>query len=163
MKNLSNDRVVWGQEIVYDVPCHVPAWLGHWVSRDLVKCYFEYVWASLIAQLVKNPPGMQEALVRFLDWEDHLEKDRLPTPVFLGFPCGSAGNESDCNVGDLGSIPELGRSPGEGKGYPFQYSGLENSRDYIVHGVAKSQTGLRDFHFTSLHTCKLHSEAEMIH
>ena len=100
----------------------------------------EFAWASLIAQLVKNPPGMQEALVRFLDWEDHLEKDRLPTPVFLGFPCGSAGNESDCNVGDLGSIPELGRSPGEGKGYPFQYSGLENSRDYIVHGVAKSYT-----------------------
>ena len=57
-----------------------------------------------------------------------------------GFPCGSAGKESACNVGDLGSIPGLGRSPGEGKGYPLQYSGLENSMDYIVHGVAKSQT-----------------------
>jgi len=45
----------------------------------------------------------------------------------LGFPCGSAGKESACNVGDLGSIPGLGRSPGEGKGYPLQYSGLENS------------------------------------
>ena len=42
---------------------------------------------------------------------------RLPTPVFLGFPCGSAGKESICNVGDLGLIPGLGRSPGEGKGY----------------------------------------------
>ena len=71
----------------------------------------------------------------------------LPAPVFLGFPCGSAGKESTCNAGDLGSIPELGRSPGEGKGYPFQYSGLENSMDSIVHGVAKSQTGLSDFHF----------------
>ena len=56
----------------------------------------------------------------------------------MGFPCGSAGNESACNVGDLGSIPGLGRSPGEGKGYPLQYSGLENSMDSIVHGVAKS-------------------------
>ena len=47
----------------------------------------------------------------------------------LGFPGGSAGKESICNVGDLGSIPGLGRSPGEGKGYPFQYSGVENSMD----------------------------------
>ena len=70
-----------------------------------------------------------------------------PTPVFLGFPCGSAGKESICNAGDLGSIPGLGRSPGEGKGYPLQFSGLENSMDYIVHGVAKSQTQLSDFHF----------------
>ena len=54
---------------------------------------------------------------------------RLPTLVFLGFPCGSAGKESACNVGDLGSIPGLGRYPGEGKGYPLQYSGLENSMD----------------------------------
>ena len=58
----------------------------------------------------------------------------------LGFPCGSAGKESTCNVGDLGSISGLGRSPGEGKGYPLQYSGLEKSTDSIVHGVAKSQT-----------------------
>src|SRR5574341_538120 len=56
-----------------------------------------------------------------------------------GFPCGSACKESACNVGDLGSIPGLGRSPGEGKGYPLQYSGLESSRDCTVHGVAKSQ------------------------
>ena len=60
--------------------------------------------------------------------------------LVLGFPCGSAGKESACNVGDLGSVPGLGRSPGEGKGYPLQYSGLKNSMDYIVHGVAKSQT-----------------------
>ena len=48
----------------------------------------------------------------------------------MGFPGGSDGKESACNVGDLGSIPGLGRSPGEGKGYPLQYSGLENSTDY---------------------------------
>ena len=58
----------------------------------------------------------------------------------VGFPGVSAGQESTCNVGDLRSIPGLGRSPGEGKDYPLQYSGLENSMDSIVHGVAKSQT-----------------------
>ena len=71
-------------------------------------------------------------------------KNRLPIPVFLGFPCGSAGKESIGNVGDPGSIRGLGRSPGEGKGYPLQYSGLENSMDYVVHGVTKSQTQLSD-------------------
>ena len=65
----------------------------------------------------------------------------------MGFPGGSTGKESAFNAGDLGLIPGLGRSPGEGKGYPLQYSGLENSMDCIVHGVAKSQTRLRDFHF----------------
>ena len=55
-------------------------------------------------------------------------------------PGGSAGKESACNVGDLGSIPGLGRSPGEGNGYPFQYSGLESSMDCVVHGVTKSRT-----------------------
>ena len=60
------------------------------------------------------------------------------------FPCGLAGKESACNEGDLGLIPGLGRSHGEGKGYPFQYSGLENSMNCIVHGVAKSWTRLSD-------------------
>ena len=57
-----------------------------------------------------------------------------------GFPCGSAGKESACNAGDVGSILGLGISPGEGKVYPLQYSGLENSMDYTVHGVTKSWT-----------------------
>ena len=74
-------------------------------------------------------------------------RDRLPTPAFLGFPGGSAGKESACNAGDLGSIPGWGRSPGEGIGYPLQYSGLENSMDCIAHGVAKSQTPLSDLYF----------------
>ena len=64
-----------------------------------------------MAQLVKNPPAMQETPVRFLGGEDPLETDRLPSPVFLGFPCGSAGKESTCNAGDLGVIPGLGRFP----------------------------------------------------
>ena len=72
--------------------------------------------------------------------------------VLLGFPDGSAGKESTCNAGDLGWIPGLGRSPGGGNGYPLQYSGLENSMNCMVHGVAKSQTPLSqtplsDFHF----------------
>ena len=70
--------------------------------------------------------------------------------LYLYVPCGSAGKES-CNVGDLGLIPGLGRSPGEGKGYPLQYSGLEKSMDYTVHGVTKSRTRLDDFHFIILH------------
>ena len=65
-------------------------------------------------------------------------------------PCGLAGKESALNVGDLGWIPGLGTSPGEGKGYPLQYSGLENSMDGIVLGVAKSRPRLSDFHF---HIC----------
>ena len=73
-------------------------------------------------------------------------RDRLLTPVFLGFSCGSASKESALNAGDLGSIPGWGRSLGEGKGYPLQYSGLENFMDWIVHGVAESHSRLRDFH-----------------
>ena len=93
-----------------------------------------------MARKVKNPPAMQETPVQFLGQGDS-------TPVFLDFPCGSAGKESTCSAGDQGPIPGLGRPPGEGKGYPLQYSGLENSMNSIVHGVAKSQTRLRDFHF----------------
>ena len=68
----------------------------------------------------------------------------------MGFPYGSAGKESTCNMGDLGSIPGGGRSPGEGKGYPLQYSGLENTMDYTVLGVAKRWTRLSNLHFLIL-------------
>ena len=64
-----------------------------------------------------------------------------------GFPCDSGGKESACNAGDLGSIPGLERSPGEGKACPLQYSSLDNSMDCIAQGVAKSLTWLSDFHF----------------
>ena len=66
-------------------------------------------------------------------------------------PGSSAGKEFTCNAGDPGLIPGLGRSAGEGKGYPLQCSGLQNSVDYIVCGVAKSWTWLRSFHF--IFTC----------
>ena len=76
--------------------------------------------------------------------------EKLATTIFLlGFPGSSAGKESASNAGDPGLIPGLGRSPGEGNGYPLQYSGLENSMDYIVHGFAKSRTQLSDFYFSS--------------
>ena len=65
----------------------------------------------------------------------------------MGLPCDSAGKESACNVGDLGLIPGLERSPGEGKGYPLQYSSLENSMDFTVHVVAESRKQLSNFHF----------------
>ena len=105
-------------------------------------CWPYNCWASLIVQLVKNLPVMQETLVWFLGWENP-----LPTPVFLDFPCGIAGKESACNSGDMGLIPGLGRSPEERKGYPLQLSGLENSMDCIVHGGTKNRTRLSSFHF----------------
>ena len=61
-------------------------------------------------------------------------------PILRGFPDSSVGKEFACNAGDPGSIPGLGRSPGEGKGYPLQYSGLGNSMSYTVLGVTKNQT-----------------------
>ena len=73
----------------------------------------------MIAQLVKNLSEMQETLVNSWVGKILCRKDRLPSPVFLGFPCGSADKESFCNAGDLGSVPVLGRSPGEGKDYPL--------------------------------------------
>ena len=78
-----------------------------------------------------------------------LEKGLAPTPVFLGFPGVSTSRESSCKEGDLSLIPGFGRCPEEGRGYPLQYSGLEDSMDIIVHAVAKSQTQLSDFHFHS--------------
>ena len=84
--------------------------------------------------MVKNPPAMQETLVDPRAGEITWSMKLQPTPVF-------------CNVGVLGSIPGLGRSAGEGNGYPLQYSGLENSMDRgawqaTVHGVTKSQIQL---------------------
>ena len=75
-------------------------------------------------------------------------------PRFSGFPCGPAGKESGCNVGDPGSIPGSERSPGEGNGYPLEESCLENSMDReawwtTVHGITNSQTQLCDYHFPS--------------
>ena len=104
------------------------------VSFDHQKCFPD---SSVGKESACNAgdPGSIPGSGRF-PWR----RNRLPTPIVSGSPCGSAGKESAYNAGDLGSIPGLGRSPGEGKGYPLQSSGLENSKDCIVHGVAKSWT-----------------------
>ena len=130
------------------------------------------VYISLIAQLVKKKKKknhLQCSIPCFHSWVRKIlwRKDRLPTPVFLGFPCGSAGKDSVCSVGDLGSTPGLGRSPGKRKGYLLQYSGLENSMDHIVHGVPKSRTWLSNFHFhlhthTHTHTHTHHTQYKII-
>ena len=83
-----------------------------------------YLWASLVAQLVKNSPAVQ-SFVWFLGQDDSLEKDRLPTPVFLGFPDGSDGKEFACNAGELHLIPGLGNPLEES----MENSCLENSMD----------------------------------
>ena len=107
--------------------------------------YIRELWrASLVAQLVKNSPAIQETLVRFLGPEDPLEKGEATHSSIVGLPWCSAGKESACNAGNLSSILGLGRSLGEGKGYPLQSSDLENSTEYTV---AKSQTPLSNFHF----------------
>ena len=120
---------------------HLPAWK----LTKPIRTGQEGRWASLEAQQVKNPPVMQRpwfvSWVRKIPWR----KDRLPTPVFLGFPGGSDGKESACSAGDLGSITGLGRSPGEENGYPLQYSFLGNPMDrgtweFTVHGITKNQT-----------------------
>ena len=117
----------------------------------------QYSWASLVAQLLKNPPAMQGP--RFTSWvrKIHWRRDRLLTPVFLGFSGDSHSKEFPCNAGDLGSIPGMGRSLREENGYPLQYSGLENFMERgagqaAVHGVAKSRTRMSDFH---IHICFL--------
>ena len=129
----------------------LPSLGSHRVGHDWSDLAAAAAGVSLIAQLVKNPPAMKETPVQFLGWEDPPgEGIGYPSQVFGGFLCGSTGKESICNVGDLGLIPGIGRSPGEGNGYPLQYSGLENSMDCIDHGVAKSRTWLSNFHLTSL-------------
>ena len=85
--------------------------------------------SSLVAQVVNNLPAMQEC--RFDSWDGKLpwRRDRLPIPVFLSFPGGSAGKESTSSAGDLGLVPKLGRSPGRRHGNPLQHFCLENPMD----------------------------------
>ena len=93
--------------------CHISIFSHPWYQSD-----------SVLDDLVEMSPFSLCLLALFL-------------LCILGFCCGSAGKEFACNAGDLGSIPGLGRSPGEEEGYPLQYSGLENSMDCIVHGGHK--------------------------
>ena len=103
-------------------------------QESLVGCR---LWGRTESDTTEVSEQQQQQCRRtwFDSWVEKMpcRRDRLPTPGFLGFPCGSAGKESTRNAGDLGLIPGLGRSPGEGKGYPLRHSGLENSMDCIVH------------------------------
>ena len=137
---------------------HMP---HNWTSEKLI-CWsnFQKRGPNRQCGLVPQAPSPQRRILRVFSvapqqtpvaWNPTLPH---PLPSFLHsclifltpFPCDWAGKESTCNAGDLGLIPRLGRSPGEGKGYPLQYSGLENSMDCTVHGVTKSWTWLNDFH-----------------
>ena len=138
-----------------------------------MQCFYDLPSSQLSWERIRLPCRRY----RFNSWVGKIpwRRERLPTPVFLGFPGGSAGKESacsagdpssipgsgiflgfpggsdgkesTCNVGELGSIPGFGRSPGKGNSYPLQYSGLESSMDSIVYGVTKSRMSLSDFHF----------------
>ena len=103
----------------------------------------------MIAQLVKNLPSMQKALVQFLGQEDLLEKGQSTHSSILGLPLWLSWLRIhlQCWRPGFDNYPGLVICPGEGKGYPLQYSDLENSMDCIVHGITKSWTWLSNFHF----------------
>ena len=121
----------------------------------LVKCL------TLFDPMDCSPPGSSIHGIfqaRILEWVaipfsrgSSQPRDRTWVFCIVGrcFTVSQLVKKSACSAEDLGSIPGLGKSPGEGKGRPLQYSGLENSMDCIVHGVAKSQKQLSDFHFVS--------------
>ena len=121
-----------GKEIVY--PCRrlkrpgFSPWVGKipWRKDRLSSVQFS---RSVLSDFFATPwtTACQASLSITNSWS--VLKFWVPIPVFIGFPCGSARKESTCNVGDLGSIPGSGRSPGEGNGYPLQYSCLENSTE----------------------------------
>ena len=100
-------------------------------------------WASLVAQLVKNL--FQCSRPWFDSWVGKIpwRRDRLPTPVFLGYSGGSDGKESTCNAGNLGLIPGSGRSPGEGIGYPLQYSWANLVTQMVKNPPAMWETWVR--------------------
>ena len=103
---------------------------------------FQIVWCPLLYILFDD-----SSLCPLRSVVEHNQRVFFSILYISGFPGDSAGKEFACKVGDLNLIPGLGRSPGEGNGYPLRYSGLENSMDCIVHRVTKSRTWLSSFHF----------------
>ena len=138
----------WHSQFGFGSFCSTYCWWDSSVLLHLsLVCYFELLSSSIFNSFWSRMRTKSSASLKAVGKESTYNagdsslkicwrRDRLPNLVFLGFPGSSAGKESTCSAGDLGSIPGLGRSPGEGKGYPLQYSGLENSMDCIVHGVA---------------------------
>ena len=116
-------------------------WIGN-------VCFFSIyihfmVRASLIDQLVKNPPAIQETPVDSWVRKIFQRRDRLPTPIFLGFPCGSAGKKSTCSAGDPSLISGSGRSPGKGIGYTLQYSWASLEAQLVKNPPAMRETQVR--------------------
>ena len=125
-----------------------------WVAISSSNAWKWKVKVKLLShvQLLATPwtAAYQAPLSMGFSRQEYWRREWLPSPVFLGFPCGSVDKESACNAGDLGLIPGLRRSPGEGNSYPLQYSGLENSMDCVIHVVVKSRTWLSNFHLLKL-------------
>ena len=98
-----------------------------YMNLHIYGCVYTKGWHMYLFILYTHASMYLRANIKssFHSWigKIHWRRDRLPASVFLGFPCSSAGKESTSNAGDLGLIPGLGRSAGEGKGYPLQYSG----------------------------------------
>ena len=137
----------WGQSFStfwYFVPGNALLWGPSHVCRMVNSIPTFYLVVQLVRiHLQCRRPQFDSWAGKFPWW-----RDRPPTPVFLGFSGGSDGKESTCNAGDVGSVPGLGRSPGEGHGDPLQYSCLENPMDggawrAAVHGVKKSRAWLK--------------------
>ena len=138
---LVQDFMAVGVHVVCAKMCVISAVSGHLQHVQLLAIVnmLARVFRCLCAHTLRRRTAVCQ-----IRWR----RDRLPTPMSLGFPCGSAGKESACNAGDLGSTSGSGRSPGGGNGNPLQHSCLENPMDRgawraAVHGVAKSRTGLK--------------------
>ena len=126
-------------------PKLTPGQLNNYNKPFSLPWFFQCSWQALLLQAIFwliQPQEGAKCPILFLQrptvWRNQGEGKQITNSV---------AKESTCNAGDPGSIPGLGRSPGEGNGYPLQYSGLENSLDCIVHEVTKSWTRLSDFHF----------------
>ena len=111
-----------------------------YIQKDGISIYLFYTYMHLCTW------GQISSLAQFLDWEDPLEKDKLPTSVFLGFPHSSAGKESTCNAGDLDLILGWEDPLEKGKATHSRFLAGE-FMDHLVHVVTKSWTWLSDFHF----------------
>ena len=139
--------------------CYCSETLSNFWAKGLVFPFcnglLQIMWLVLLVPCILRLYGthfsyelLADDLLDFLDKPFH----HLYESLFQGFPGGSAGKESTCSVGDLSSIPGLGRSPGEGKDYPLSSFLVWRIPWATVHGVTKSQTQLRDFHFSTAST-----------
>ena len=127
------------------------------ILQAYLSCSFNETLLFMQSKIPMNFLFCSQLTVNYNHW-DLFSPPKPSYPDYLdiitelelwGLPLWLTGGISACSVGGLGLIPGMWRFPGEGKDYPLQFSGLENSMDCIVHGVAKSQTRLSDFHFHS--------------